>query len=234
MRTSKLLLLVAFLSGCGGSVAGSPNSDSGASDATTDGPVLEAGTDAPPSDGARPGDSGVPQDGPLGDAADDAPQDGGWSPICPAGLPMLGTACQVPQGVYCEYNQAWWNVSCSAIVGCLNGAWANGAPCTTPCFPEPGPNPGACPQNPTGISTTSPCPEAGITCNYDQGISCNCMPTGLPEAGDGWYCNPEPGCPPTRPRLGATCSSSPFCTYEAVGEECVNGTWQPVTTGHGC
>lgn len=232
MRPAKLLFLSALLSGCGGSVSGSPSADSGTGDGTVDGAPIEAGADGSATDGAELGDAA--HDEGVADAPDDTERDGGWSPVCPDTVPMVGSACQTPSGVYCEYNPAWWNVSCSTIVVCSGGVWANGAPCTTPCFPEPGPNPGACPQNPTGIPDTSPCPEAGITCNYDQGVSCSCIPLGPPDAGDGWHCYPEPGCPSARPRLGAACTSSTFCTYLAVPEECRNGAWQPVMTGHGC
>jgi hypothetical protein len=176
-------------------------------------------------DGSGPSDSSTVTDGSQTDSGDDS--SGPWSPVCPQNQPPLGTSC--PQmGLYCEYNEAWWNVNCSSVVYC-GTTWGVGAPGGSPCLPEPGPNPASCPVNPSFIHGGTPCPEAGLTCYYEQGITCDCF--SLSEAGSpGWSCLPEATCPSSRPRLGSPCNVTGPCTYEycAYVEGCVNGMWQPM------
>lgn len=158
-----------------------------------------------------------------GEVSDAAP----WSPVCPASPPAVGSACSSDQDmVFCEYGDAWWNVACDTIERCYGGQWIQAEAGNGSCLPPPGPNPAECPAGGTAIGA---CPEAGLTCNYLQGVVCLCSTAGAPDAAPNWDCIPEPGCPTTRPRLGAPCMGSLGCTYElcAYNEICQSGVWQP-------
>lgn len=158
---------------------------------------------------------------------DGGPPDGGpWSPVCPDSTPSVGSACTT-SGTYCEYGDAWWSISCDTVLLCENDHWDVSNPGTTPCLPEPGPNSPECPQNPSMIGGS--CSEAGLTCHYGMGASCECGQSPLPDASTTWDCQPAPGCPDSRPRLGAPCQvSGLLCGYQGCAnrELCAGGIWQ--------
>lgn len=206
--------------GCGGTVAASPANDGGTVDSNTDSGVLV--------DSGAPVDSESPSDAPWG-----VPPDGGpWSTVCPANPPTKGGACS-PEGVQCEYGDGWWNVSCDTVLECMNGTWSNYTPGSEACLPAPGPNPSGCPINPGAIGSESACPTPGLTCWYGQGANCLCGSPFLDAGSEPkWGCTPEPGCPNARPRLGASCTTSPICLYAGCfGEQCKNGVWLNVPVG---
>jgi hypothetical protein len=177
----------------------------------------------------------------AGVGADGAPwgtEGGPWSPECPAAQPSAGSSCAGVMTV-CEYGDAWWDVSCDTVLSCANGTWALSPPSQGSCVPAPGPNPAACPTDPSTIQKSASCPEDQLDCYYGMGTSCICTVGAVhPDAGPTWSCAPEPGCPSTRPRLGSSCSeSTQVCGYgvgsAGVGEQCLNGTWQPAGPGGG-
>lgn len=211
MRTLLTTLLLSAVGvGCGGSVSGASH-DGGGPDVFND--------------AKNPQDGGGPnEDGPIGDSeiSDAEP----WSAVCPASAPTVGSACSQDM-LFCEYGDAWWNVACDTVVRCYGGQWIHAEAGGSGCLPAPGPNPPACPTSGTAIG---PCPEAGLTCNYLQGVVCQCLTAAAaPDAGPKWDCIPEPGCPTTRPRLGSPCTGGVSCTYElcAYMEICQNDVWQP-------
>jgi hypothetical protein len=162
------------------------------------------------------------------------PVDGGaWSPICPNTQPASGTKCS-PEAVgqYCEYGSAWWSSACDTVMYCgtQDKVWANYNPSSTGCLPEPGPNCATCPTSPSGLAGL--CSSAGVTCHYGLGSNCSCStPPGAESAA--WNCFPPAGCPSTRPRIGAPCTSSPplgcpYSCYEGVSCAAPGPTWQPL------
>ncbi len=179
-------------------------------------------------------------DAASGDAtfgAPDAAVDVGssWSPWCPEDAPEVDASCVTALGwsQSCEYAYTWWSVSCAQVVECEQGTWKQAPPTFGACPPEPAPNGSACPDSAALVK--GPCAPAGVTCDYLQGIACTCADDG--DGGTAWSCLPEPGCPITRPRLGAACgdpdAATPYggqqCTYERCGLAvvCANGAWQP-------
>lgn len=199
---------------CGGSVAGSSRQDDrgGVGDAISDAAnTVESGDD-----GAETLDGGF-------DEADaepsDAPVDGEWSTVCPLSQPASGSYCTDSPAV-CEYNEAWWSISCSTVLTCIASAWTIPQTCAGPCLPAPPPNSAQCPSNPSTI--TGACPDAGLECSYDDGVLCNCVT--VSDGGYRWECTPGPGCPSMRPRLGGTCPpGQPACTYGPLTMYCENG-----------
>jgi len=163
-----------------------------------------------------------------------APPDGGpWSVVCPAAQPTTGGACS--GDVVCEYGAAWWDVSCDIVMHCTTGAWAIDAVSSESCFPEPGPNSAACPSDPTTVRPESGCDTPSI-CYYGQGAFCECQQRGeLGDAGLGWICGPDPGCPSTRPRIGAPCGADGLtCGYgdeSGFEVECQGGAWTGGVSG---
>src|ERR1700722_15078899 len=170
------------------------------------------------------------------DGAWDAP--GSWSPVCPTTQPGVGSSCSGVM-VACEYGHAWWDVSCDTGLGCTNGAWAPPPAASAPCVPAPGANAPACPQDPSTIRTSHPCPQDQLDCYYGMGTECSCGTSATqPDAAPIWACAPDTGCPSTRPRLGASCSANTqVCGYglgsSSVGEQCINGFWQSAGSGGG-
>jgi len=208
MRKQTSFALLAFTLGCGGNVGGSRPTDGGnAMDSSIDsGGTIDSGT---------PGDAwGVPADG------------GRWSPLCPETPPSVGSACSQDM-LQCEYGDAWWNVACDTVVQCYSGQWGLDSLGVQPCLGKPGPNPPQCPTSGSIVNHT-PCPNAGLTCNYEQGVVCQCF--GSQDGGFGWDCPLDSTCPTSRPRLGAPCSGAQGCTYDlcAYSEWCPNdgGVWQ--------
>jgi hypothetical protein len=204
--TLRLVALLAIVTtfGCGGKTSGQ-----------------RLGTGS--SSGGGSSDAASQQDGGWGQPDGSGP----WSQSCPESLPSLGGACTEDQ-LQCEYGDAWWNVSCDTTVQCIGERWSPDQPSNASCLPEPGANPTACPSNPEAIGQETPCPDAGLACVYGQGVFCSCeaneAETGVP----GWNCLPEPGCPSSRPRLGAPCTTGMVCTYDpcVYDEECISGVWQ--------
>lgn len=217
-RTLSLLSLV--LLGCGGAFA----------------PSLSSGD-------AGGGDSGNVDGSPFQDASpgpDEGPPDSGhpWSPVCPASLPTLGSACTADQAE-CEYGNAWWSVSCDPVVQCENGVWTTDQPSYEACSPEPGPNPSTCPASYAAVPQGTACADTGLDCVYAEAV-CSCqVPLGGPvqiDGGEGasWGCLPGPGCPMPRPRLGSACTAEgTYCTYEACsyGQTCQGGVWHSAEEG---
>jgi hypothetical protein len=225
MRLSPLALCVVgafglLTAGCGGtaysSVFGAPEPDGG-----------YGGEDAGP----------LPDAGPNGhDSGPGVDSSAPWSPECPAALPAIGTAC-ARDTLQCEYGSATWNVACDVVVQCQAGSWASYTPSYGPCTPEPGPNSASCPAGFDDVPQGAACGSPGLSCSYAQGV-CDCTEgfggVEVPVNTDGgvsgyWSCEPEPGCPYPRPRVGSACSNEgTYCTYEACGYEqtCTGGVWQ--------
>ena len=91
--------------------------------------------------------------------------------------PAMGTACTAPSAAECEYGSAWWDVACDSVASCTNGTWSSDALCDTPCFPEPGENPSACPANPESIQTGSGCPHCSPFAGMGKVPSASAPPT---------------------------------------------------------
>ena len=226
MRTLMATLSLTIAIGCGGSTASSRDGGGPADATSPDGTQMDTGSESDTgADGTSINDSGAGMDVAEGDAGADS----GWSPVCPGEQPTLGSSCD--GGGVCEYNQAWWSIECSLVIECGAGnQWTQTSMCIGPCVPAPGPNDPQCPASPMGITQASPCPffDAGLTCNWYQGITCDCHAAiiGDPDAGGQWLCDPGPACPPTRPRLGASCGPNPLgCKYAALAMQCTNGIW---------
>ena len=209
-----MAVLLGLLLGCGGGVAGAKASDGGsmADSVSSDSSVTDAW--------------GVPSDG------------GPWSPVCPSAAPMQGTTC-MPSLLQCEYGSAWWEVSCDTVMQCVNGQWSEDQLSVAPCFPAPGPNSSSCPTNPASVQKpTTTCPQVGLLCWYGEGAYCNCSQNHQIDGGAPyWQCGPvDPGCPNTRPRIGAACGPlSTLCQYAGcLAEGCIQGVWQQQIVGGGC
>lgn len=223
MNARTLSLLSVILLGCGGAFApgdgnggdAGPGGDAGGHDA------------APPTDGgggpdSGGGDTGVP-----------------WSPTCPASLPAIGSACDV-ENVECEYGDAWWNVACDPVVQCQNGQWTTYQATFEPCSPQPGPNPAACPPSYAAVDQGASCSDTTLSCVYAQAV-CSCEQSlgGPVQFEDGgvdayWGCDPQPGCPMPRPRVGSACpTEGASCEYEecAYVQVCQGGVWQGEAEG---
>lgn len=213
MRTAWALLVVTMTLGCGAKFDTSGD-DGGAHDA--------GGGD----DGGGQSDGGGGDDG------------GAWSPVCPAAVPAVGTACS-PEALVCEYGTSMYT-ACNTIRGCVQRVWQvavyPGGTCPW------GPNPRACAGSFGDVPRGALCGPQGIECDYPQG-ACRCEigRFGPPPPQDGggplptWHCDdPTPGCPSIRPRVGSTCSGGTpnmFCMYRecSFGEECTDGYWQAAT-----
>ncbi len=217
MRTAWALLVVTMTAGCGAKFDTS---------STDDGGVHDGGG----------GDDG-------GSHSDAGGDDGGtWSPVCPASLPAIGSAC-TPEGAECEYGTSVYT-ACNTTVACAQGAWRAqmfGGTCPS------GPRPTVCAASFGDVPRGATCAPQGTECAYAQG-ACRCEFGGFgpppPQDGGGalptWHCDdPEPGCPPIRPRVGSTCNGPAhmFCMYRecAFGEECTDGYWHasPVACANG-
>ena len=219
-----VLTLALLAVGCGGAVVGARSdagSDAGA-EASIDAPGPDSGADASPSDAAH--DSGKP-----------------WSPVCPEAAPAVGSPCTPPDSMdvpelLCEYGGPQFDPSCDTVVTCQSGTWqvANIGPS---CQPD-GPNPAACPASYAGATgSDSSCSAAGTRCEYPQGVCICSTGFGGPieiDASTRWYCDPPPGCPMPRPRLGSSCSgTSTTCEYSPCdfAEQCSGGFWQGLFEG---
>ena len=225
MRIVARSLPLVVLLGCGGTTTASPHDAGGQEEvASSDSGAQDDATRS--NDGTSPADTGAKTEGGQPDSGADSAAS--WSPVCPENVPTVGAACpQTVEGVYCEYNEAWWDVGCSTIFSCQQGTWADTGWGGSSSLPAPGPNPASCPSNPSFIQGGSAC-DGGITCLYNQGVTCECVVLSN-DAGDVWECLPQSGCPGSRPRLGSACIGSMVCTYVlcAYVQDCVNGVWQP-------
>lgn len=176
-----------------------------------------------------------PPDGGLDAEPADVDSNEPWSTVCPESAPPLGTSCTIGAMVSCEYGSSWWDVSCDSAFSCSNGAWIEDHPSSEACFPAPGPNSASCPTSPSTITNGSACSAAGLACHYGTGAFCDCFANGTDaDAAPSWSCGPSGGCPSSRPRLGATCSTGEMCYYgdpSGFFEQCVGGTWQAGTGG---
>jgi hypothetical protein len=182
---------------------------------------------SPGSDASRTIDSSSPSDA---GAADEA-----HSPVCPESVPALGSPCSPaldPRGAQfaCEYGDASWNVSCDTVVECSDTGWIPVSPGGQPCTPQPNSLSPECPTSATLYSQTpSICAEAGVTCDYPQGGTCQCLgdPYDAAVLPLKWDCVPGSECPAARPRLGSACSGELGCTYEncVYSEVCGGGVW---------
>lgn len=189
----------------------------------------KTGSSAEPADSGSTADDGAVQ----GDSSWGSPEGSEpWSPVCPPDAPTVGAPCQGVD-VACEYGSAWWDVSCDAVYRCTSGAWAQAQVSQETCFAAPGPNSPSCPSDPGTVQPASPCPSK-ITCYYGDGAFCSCLQPNRPDAGLVWGCGPDPGCPGTRPRVGASCVGSQLCEYNdssGFAEQCIGGSWQPALVG---
>jgi hypothetical protein len=209
---------ITLLAGCGGATFSPGGPDAGEHDAAPDARgVAEAGRDARGS-----------TDAPL---SKDAPT--GWSPVCPESAPAAGSACSATEGTTCEYGPLQYDVACDTVFTCQSSVWTR-FPTFGNCVPD-GPNPATCPAAITSIVPGQACVATGTTCQYSAGV-CTCDESlgGPVFVGDGgrsptWDCNPGPGCPMPRPRLGTACSATgTSCTYNTCefAESCIDGAWQ--------
>ena len=147
--------------------------------------------------------------------------------MCPESEPAVFGACQ-HAGLECEYGNAWWNVSCDDVFECMNGQWQTVEPNgLSTCEPAPGPNPSSCPADQGGFTEGSQCAVPGVDCFYGQGLNCICGVVGDASV---WGCT-APGCPTSRPRLGAGCNITNVCGYGPNGftEGCSGGIWYPAS-----
>ena len=202
MRAHIAISLLGLSVGCGGNVTGS--------------------NDAGPAN-----DTGEPTDSGGLDAWGVNPDGGPWSPVCPVTLPLAGSSCSDNDMLMCEYGDAWWDVGCDTVVQCIRGVWASvSVGSSVTCFPLAS-NPSTCPVNPE-VSQGASCPQDQELCFYEEGAFCECHQEGQQDGGPVWRCGPtDSGCPSSRPRIGAGCSSSPICTYAGcLNLVCMNGTWQ--------
>ena len=186
----------------------------------------DAGGDASSQDGG-----GADASGQDGSASDGGAHDGGgsWSPVCPDGMPVVGSACN-HDGITCEYGTDR-EIACNVLVNCQQGAWRKyGTPGTCP---PPGPNPSECAPTFAGNPRGASCAPNGIACRYAQG-DCRCSsftggPPPPPDAGATWHCDdPAIGCPIPRPRVGSACAAPGLsCMYREceLGESCNGGVW---------
>jgi hypothetical protein len=227
-------------SGSGSSSGSSSGSGSGATGSSSGGGA-SSGTGSSSGTGGGSGGSSSGVCASLSDAGSidgsawgEGPDGSPWSLICPETQPVSGTSC-IPAavGAYCEYGSAWWSVARNTVMYCEtnDGVWINRNPSVATCFPEPGPNCGSCPTNPSSLSGN--CSPPGLDCYYGEGTMCTCTSTR-----DVWECFPPGGCPSTRPRIGSPCSSSPSggCPYtcaDGVGCKSPGPTWQPIN-GSNC
>lgn len=164
-------------------------------------------------------------------------QSGGtsWSPVCPDSLPTQYSSCSNPLAQPpCEYGNAWWDPGCDTIVECSFGnTWNVVEVSSETCFAAPAPNSADCPHDRSAVGVGTACDHNGLTCYYDEGTACECG-AARADAGTTWQCNPDPGCPMPRPRFGASCNREQTCTYgvapNVIGEQCIDGFWQPPTT----
>jgi hypothetical protein len=208
------------------------------------GAKFESTTDGGPIVGDDVSEAGVDsgRDGESGDGATDGgTHDGGWSPVCPASLPSVGSAC-TQEGVGCEYGTSILT-SCNAIVECRQGAWQ------TATYPGPacpsGPNPPECAPSFASVPRGAACMPNGAECVYPNGAcACETVFFGPPQPVDGgntptWHCDDAPpGCPAVRPHVGSACSTPNMdCMYVecAFGVRCAMGYWQaePVACAQG-
>jgi hypothetical protein len=146
-----------------------------------------------------------------------------WSPVCPSTPPALGSPCS-PQQAECEY-------ACGApILECDPNGWLGGPSMTC----EPSTNPPGCPSSSVQLQSGAPCTADGLTCVASNEGQCSCLNSGNPDGGinDTWYCEPQPGCPYPRPRIGSPCSNNMVCYYSSSGsgQICEDGVWR-VTLG---
>ena len=49
---------------------------------------------------------------------------------------LRGSYCTDSPAV-CEYNEAWWSISCSTVLTCIASAWTIPQTCAGPCLPAP-------------------------------------------------------------------------------------------------
>lgn len=163
----------------------------------------------------------------AGDAQAVAPS---WSRVCPGERPLPGDPCPT-RFLICEYGDDP-NVDCNAVLECTESGWRgslpSGATCPTPTGADP-----SCPAFDLALDTT--CEHLGSTCTYATGL---CACSAKPGYGGAlrWGCIPlPPGCPASRPRFGATCTTEGrLCDYGEcnmrigyVGPQmkCQDGTW---------
>jgi hypothetical protein len=218
-----LAVLSLLAAACGGAVATSGGD--GGTDGSTDGSGgHDSSADAPPSDTGQ-------------DAAKT------WSPVCPEEPPAVGSPCSPTDGrdspeLLCEYGTPQYDPSCDTVLTCQSGTWQVAPTAPTKCQPD-GPNPSSCPATWADVNGEAgvSCSVAGLRCEYPQGV-CTCATSfGGPievDAGTRWFCDPPPGCPMPRPRLGASCSGpSTPCEYFpcSFAEECSGGYWQGLFEG---
>jgi len=214
--------------GCGGTIL---------REGTDSGP--DAGEDAPGKPDVGPDSPGRPdsQTDALGDAGGDAGRS--WSPVCPVDVPVMGSPCSLPQPpdnpeILCEYGKLQYDVACDTVLSCQGGTWGRASPLPSICQPDE-PNAPACPATyadlQKDVAAGGSCSDANLRCEYPEGV-CSCSQGfGGPISIDGgthWFCNPGPGCPMPRPRLGEACTgSSQSCTYLTCdfAEGCVDGYW---------
>jgi hypothetical protein len=253
-------IVACLLYGCGGRVPTSVSADSGmqgapspdetASVASDGGTFVsqsdsgietaDAGTSPSQDAGTSPSQMDGGASTAVGQGSWGVPLDGGpWSPVCPLSNPGEGAACS-QLGLQCEYGDAWWDVSCNQVLVCLNGVFTSQSFGGSTCEPQPGPNPPSCPPDTGSFTSNIACPPAenGLICSYGQGSSCTCQTLrGVPDSGTLWECNPESGCPSTRPRIGEPCNGGLTCAYVegvwgsrlgrvAIPEYCSRHVWQ--------
>jgi hypothetical protein len=184
-----------------------------------------SGGSEPGTDGGTHHDAVSHVDSPA--PGDDATQP--WSPVCPVTAPAVGTVC-TKEGITCEYGQMQYDVACDTVLQCGGGTWSKFDTFMT-CTPD-APNAAACPSTLTAVPQGGSCAPNGLSCAYPEGV-CSCAPQIGPvefiDGGQGptWTCNPGPGCPMPRPRLGSPCTGNTSCSYEscAYGQSCQDGAW---------
>jgi hypothetical protein len=200
-------LFVAFVVGCGGTVAG--GGDGGTST-------------APGGDAGDGGTTTLPSG------------DGGTSASCPPSAPSSGSTCPAAlANVDCEYGTDP-RVHCNTDFVCQpSGTWAE-ATAGTFCPPLAPADP-SCPASLAAASGAASCAREGLICAYGDRL-CDCSACdGVCGTMPHFHCDSAPttpGCPSRRPNLGSSCSvEGTSCTYGTcaggtiVNETCTKGVW---------
>jgi len=168
-----------------------------------------------------------------GRPSDGKASDGAAAQVCPAALPQSGLGCS-REGLVCEYGD---NPRCLSTATCAQGRWQV---VTVKCqAPDP-----SCPATREAAAGQT-CQTQDGHCNY-AGLVCECTncikyPVERCSGPLTWHCdapNPDPGCPPARPLLGATCpNEGQYCEYGCepdVSRQCSGGVWLPASSPYGC
>jgi len=177
-------------------------------------------------------------------AATGGSSNGGWSTLCPADAPAVGSSCSstplAPTGetLECEYGYVSSSLGCSTVYQCVKSAWQKVTPGDLgTCSPDAGALPSTCSSEYAGIPQGSTCPTP-VTCRYSDSQVCDCgNPNPEVPGPNTWFCIQNAGkCSAERPRVGSSCGSADAdCRYGdpcGTSETCLGGVW--VLGASGC